>query len=339
MKILILEFITGGGMVDMPLPENLVTEGQLMLDAIVTDMLELEQINLTVLRDARLPNSSLMDEDQNYDCILVTPDQGFQTIWEQTIRQVDAVLPIAPEGMGILSGLCADVETADKFLLNSSSNAVDITSSKLETCRVLQRAGIPVIQTQPLAEPPSISPPWVIKPDDGVGCDNVMVIDDRQALNDFIQASMRDDLILQPWVVGQAASLSVVFSKKNACLLTYNKQLIETKQGRVFLKGCQVGEQTRHWKLYQSFVKRIAKCFPGLKGYVGIDIIETNEGPVIVEINPRLTTSYAGIHKALGINPARIILQNIATDFITVAQNSMQPIRPVSVDLSALHDY
>jgi len=332
-------------MVDMPLPENLVIEGQLMLDAIVTDLLELEQIQLMVLRDARLAMPIFIGADGNYECSLVTPDQGFQTIWQSAIQQVDAVLPIAPEAMGILTGLCADVENAGKLLLNSSSHAVQITSSKLETFRLLHRAGIPVIRTQLFNDALNISPPWVIKPDDGVGCDNVVVIDDRQALNNFIEASIPNDvddmneLIIQPWVVGQAASLSVVFNDKNAFLLTYNKQLIETKQGRVFLNGCRIGEQTKHWALYQSWVKRIAECLPELKGYVGIDIIETEDGPVIVEINPRLTTSYAGIHKALGINPARIILDSFVADFNLIAQKTMHSIRPVNIDLSTLHDH
>jgi predicted ATP-grasp superfamily ATP-dependent carboligase len=345
LKILILEFITGGGMVDMPLPENLVIEGQLMFDAIVSDLLELEQIQLVVLRDARLPKPAFMGIDCNHDCIFVTSDQGFQTIWQQAIQRVDAVLPIAPETMGILTGLCADVECAGKLLLNSSSNAVNLTSSKLETFRLLHRAEIPVIHTQPFNEALNLSPPWVIKPDDGVGCDNVVVIDDRQALNHFIEASNMDEtgdkneLIIQPLVVGQSASLSVVFNNKNAFLLTYNKQLIEIKQGRIFLNGCRVGEQTNYWALYQTLVKRIAECLPGLKGYVGIDVVEMDDGPVVVEINPRLTTSYAGIHKALGINPARVILDSFIVDFNLIAQTSMDSIRPVSIDLSALHDY
>jgi predicted ATP-grasp superfamily ATP-dependent carboligase len=342
-RLLIFEFITGGGMIDTQLPENLLAEGQLMLDAIVNDMLELEHIELMVLRDTRLSKPVFNGQHHNHHCTFVTAARGFQAVWLQAIQQVDAVLPIAPETMGILAGLCDDIEVAGKLLLNSSSHAVGLTSSKLETYRLLQGAGVPVIHTEQLNDALDISPPWVIKPDDGVGCNNVVVIDDRQALNGFIKASIMDDidaveeLIIQPWVVGQAASLSVIFNENNALLLTYNKQLIEIKQGRVFLNGCRVGLQTKHWELYQSLIIRIAECFPGLKGYVGIDIIETEDGPVVVEINPRLTTSYAGIHKALGVNPACLILQSFVADFKTFAQISIESIKPVSVDLSAFH--
>ena len=343
MRLLILEFITGGGMIDTQLPENLLAEGQLMLDAIVSDMLELEHIELMVLRDARLSKPVFKGQHHNPHYTFVTAAQGFQAVWLQAIQQVDAVLPIAPETMGVLTALCADIENAGKLLLNSSSHAVSVTSSKLETYRLLQGAGIPVIHTEQLNDALNISPPWVIKPDDGVGCDNVVVIDDRQALNGFIEASIMDDidevdvLIIQPWVVGQAASLSVIFNENNALLLTYNKQLIEVKQGRVCLNACQVGEETRHWEFYQSLITRIAEYFPGLKGYVGIDIIETEDGPVVVEINPRLTTSYAGIHKALGINPAQLILQSFEAESITYTTISMDSIKSVCVDLNTFH--
>lgn len=330
-------------MIDTQLPDNLLAEGQLMLDAIVNDMLELEHIELMVLRDARLSKPVFNGQHHNHHYTFVTAAQGFQTVWLQAIQQVDAVLPIAPETVGILAGLCVDVEDAGKLLLNSSSQAVDLTSSKLETYRLLQRAGIPVIYTERLNNTLDSSPPWVIKPDDGVGCDNVVIINDRQALNGFIEASIMDDidevdkLIIQPWLAGQAASLSVIFNQKNALLLTYNKQLIDIKQGRVFLNGCQVGEQTRHWELYQSLIIRIAECFPGLKGYVGIDIIETENGPVVVEINPRLTTSYAGIHKALGVNPAQLILQSFKAEFRALTTISMDSIKSVCVDLNTFH--
>jgi predicted ATP-grasp superfamily ATP-dependent carboligase len=47
---------------------------------------------------------------------------------------------------------------------------------------------------------------------------------------------------------------------------------------------------------------------PGLWGYCGVDFIETPEGPVVVEINPRLTMSYVGLRDATGINPAELVL-------------------------------
>ena len=41
---------------------------------------------------------------------------------------------------------------------------------------------------------------------------------------------------------------------------------------------------------------------------MGIDLIETDSGPVVLEINPRLTTTYTGLRDAIGQNPAALIL-------------------------------
>jgi len=41
---------------------------------------------------------------------------------------------------------------------------------------------------------------------------------------------------------------------------------------------------------------------------VGIDLIDTESGPVVLEVNPRLTVSYAGLHSMLGFNPAGKVL-------------------------------
>ncbi|HEU5303158.1 MAG TPA: ATP-grasp domain-containing protein, partial [Gemmatimonadales bacterium] len=43
-------------------------------------------------------------------------------------------------------------------------------------------------------------------------------------------------------------------------------------------------------------------------GYVGVDLILTRHGPAVLEINPRLTTSYCGLRQAVGVNTAAVVL-------------------------------
>jgi predicted ATP-grasp superfamily ATP-dependent carboligase len=61
--------------------------------------------------------------------------------------------------------------------------------------------------------------------------------------------------------------------------------------------------------VYQNLVDNIAHALPELWGYVGIDLIEMLEQLLVLEINPRLTTSFVGINAALGINVTENILQ------------------------------
>ena len=53
---------------------------------------------------------------------------------------------------------------------------------------------------------------------------------------------------------------------------------------------------------------QIAAALPRLRGYVGVDIVAADAGPVVLEVNPRLTTSCSGLRAALGLNVAALEL-------------------------------
>ena len=61
-------------------------------------------------------------------------------------------------------------------------------------------------------------------------------------------------------------------------------------------------------KIY-LLLNKIKSILPNLYGYVGIDVIITNRKMYIVEINPRLTTSYIGLNKTLDISLANLIIE------------------------------
>lgn len=333
--LLIVEYITGGGMADSELPANLVVEAQLMLNAVVSDLQALGGIHIKLLRDMRLSSWALDNANRHLEPVFVTTAQEFDLIWHQQIQCVDAVLVIAPETDDILAKMCVDVERTEKLLLNSSSYSVNLAASKLKTSDLLRAHGLPVIETRRLHYKTDWSYPLVVKPDDGVGCDGIVIVEDQQFLDDLVVSTKQDKLVMQPWLTGQAASLSVIFYQQGAFLLTCNQQHIIVEQGRVYLTGCQVGVGTEYHDVYLSFVSDIAACMPGLRGYVGIDVIETDSGPVIVEINPRLTTSYAGLHEVIGQNPAELILQSFQSQSFCPESKTNQSIKPVGVELGS----
>jgi predicted ATP-grasp superfamily ATP-dependent carboligase len=47
---------------------------------------------------------------------------------------------------------------------------------------------------------------------------------------------------------------------------------------------------------------------PGLRGYVGVDVVLTRSEAVVIEVNPRLTTSYLGVRSAIEENVAALAL-------------------------------
>ncbi|GFP26026.1 tyramine---L-glutamate ligase, partial [Candidatus Hakubella thermalkaliphila] len=54
--------------------------------------------------------------------------------------------------------------------------------------------------------------------------------------------------------------------------------------------------------------RRACSLIPGLRGYVGMDFVLTDKEAFLVEINPRLTTSYLALRRLTNLNLAGAIL-------------------------------
>ena len=72
-----------------------------------------------------------------------------------------------------------------------------------------------------------------------------------------------------------------------------------------------------YWPQFEFIANRIAQTLPDLAGYVGIDVIVDDDEIIVVEINPRLTTSYIGLRESIGANPAELIINTLTQpDFV-----------------------
>jgi predicted ATP-grasp superfamily ATP-dependent carboligase len=314
MRILIFEYINGGGFAKTELPESLAREGGLMLDAALKDFSASGEHELTVLLDSRC---LAIDLPQDINIITVTAQDEVLSVFSDAIQNCDAVLPIAPETEQILWTLCSAVEMAGKYLLSSAASAVEKTADKMTTFTILSTHNIPTVPSHLLDQYPHFygGEGTVIKARDGAGCENCFVCrneDDFERL--LISLHYPQQYLIQPYISGIALSLSVLFKQGVGQLLCVNQQFISIHDNqRLKLVGCAVNcdfDKT----LFQPIVDQIARALPDLWGYVGIDLIKRNEQLFIVEINPRLTSSYTGINKALGINVGELLLQLLYDD-------------------------
>ncbi len=58
-----------------------------------------------------------------------------------------------------------------------------------------------------------------------------------------------------------------------------------------------------------GLAQRVAHAIPGLRGFAGIDLVwHPERGPVVIEVNPRVTCAYVGLSAALGRNLAAELL-------------------------------
>jgi predicted ATP-grasp superfamily ATP-dependent carboligase len=89
--------------------------------------------------------------------------------------------------------------------------------------------------------------------------------------------------------------------------------------------------------LFTQLAKRIAAAIPSLNGYVGVDVIVDNADVYVVEINPRITTSYIGLRESIGLNPAQLILDlaccELSNNTFALPLNMMN--KPVKISLNA----
>lgn len=323
MRILVFEYVTGGGLRDTPLPPSLAREGGLMRSALLADLGEIPGLRVEVLHDDRLSLDPPLCQQARPIPIGATDD--LEAIWLNRLSHCDAAWPIAPETDGILERLCRQVIAAGKRLLNSHPDAVRLASSKQTTLERLDEAGVPVVPSyRRQATPADLPFPRVIKPDDGAGCDGLRLI---RSAEQWPQ-TMPDGTIVQPFLDGDALSLSALFCDGKARLLSGNRQVLTERGSGLTLTSCQVSAIPDGDGRWQRLADAVAQAIPGLWGYAGIDLILTDKGPRVLEINPRLTTSYAALRQALGFNPAQLILQLLATGRLppTAIASGAQPV-------------
>jgi predicted ATP-grasp superfamily ATP-dependent carboligase len=304
-RLLVIEFVTGGGLAGLPLPEPLAQEGGLMLSALLRELRAIPGIALWTTRDHRLPPLPAP-----INAITLGPFDDPYAVWGALMLEADAVWPIAPETGGALERLSRLVLDQGRRLIGSSPEAIAQTASKRRTAEVLGSAGIPVIPTYPARQGFPDSPSgWVLKPDDGAGCTDTFFSDDRRVLEGIARNYPQDGPIVQPYVAGTAASLSLLCRDGRTLVLACNEQRITREAERLCFGGVWVNGLSRETEALAPLAQAIARALPGLAGFVGVDLILAPAGPMVVEVNPRLTTAYVGLSEALDMNVAAAVLE------------------------------
>ena len=314
MKLLVYEHITSGALAAQTLPASLAHEGDWMLSAIVQDLDDLAQFELVLMRDARLtPLNTVAQPTYHW----VESSENFSRIWQQCLQQYDVFLIIAPETDNQLASLQHAVHAAGKIFLGCDTQSCQIASDKLQSYRKLADADIatpPTVDaTTWLQKTHSDSQSWIVKPYDGAGCLETLLFHNTKAAIKYLSqfgASARKCMIVQPYIEGLAASLSLFVSDDRIDLLSLNNQHIDNETGRLKYTHSEVFAAPLPVSLHdaEQLAYTIKQAIPGLWGFVGIDLIIQADGTMnVIEINPRLTTSYVNLRNALSYNPAQLL--------------------------------
>jgi predicted ATP-grasp superfamily ATP-dependent carboligase len=120
------------------------------------------------------------------------------------------------------------------------------------------------------------------------------------------------ELIVQPFVPGVAASVCLIAGPGQTVLFPPAEQLLSTNRrfrylgGRLPLEGPAYLRRVRRQALPASL------AVLGLGGWFGVDLVlgpqPAGIADAVIEINPRLTTSYVGLRRLAKCNLMRTLL-------------------------------
>ncbi len=293
-----------------------------MVRALTEDLAGVPGVRLVQMQDARLRD--VLEPRGNRVAIHSRQDELEQLA--QWSARVDGVLLIAPESGGRLFERCEVVRESGGRLLSPSSTFVRLATDKCATAEQLAAHGVatPYAVLLPgdfahassrLDEPgtqrlPEQFPyPAVLKPIDGVGAMETYLI--RHADDWPVTAGTDRVWRLEQFIPGAAVSVSALCGPRGATLLPPCCQQV-TCNGQFRYLGGSYPLSPGLVRRACHLARRAFAALPATVGYVGIDMILTDEGSaladVVVDVNPRLTTSYIGLRQATSANLADTML-------------------------------
>ena len=342
-RILIAEFVLANSEASRHAARSMLSEAAAMLTAIVTDIAALPNIHVTVLLSstadasfaASLTNTQVLRGELHPDALpSILHDESRQPPY-------DAVLLIAPECDGILVSLLKSIQeqpTMPIHSLNLPWRLAELFADKRATDAWLRQHRIATIPTKTIddtianmLQSPAASSERqgdtnqlaVLKPRDGAGAGGVQVVSfDRQAFPELPQQNSDDDRwVLQPFLPGVACSVGFIGGGQHrpATNLPPALQNIVTNGGRLSYQGGQIPCQPDIVARIQPIAEQLAAAFGPFDGYVGVDMLVDLSVPTdfeasvrVVEVNPRLCTSYVGYRMLTVDNLATWLLQQNA---------------------------
>jgi predicted ATP-grasp superfamily ATP-dependent carboligase len=315
MRVFIYEAITAGAGcaqgADLAAREGLLAEGLAMLRAVTDDFAALEEVEVWGLRDARLADFRLPRQEA-----VIRSAEEERAEFVRLADACDWTLIIAPELDGWLSERVQWHSETRSRLISPSGDFLVIASSKRRTAERLHEQGIP----SPASPVKPSEFPVVLKRDDGAGSVGMRLLRSREEL-DAAYAS------ILPAAASAPRREVKNYRLENYCPgLPVSLALLCGPAGNVALQPCEqhlspetfeyLGGSTPLAANLASRAKTLAlaaiAAMPVTSGYVGVDLVlgEEPDGSrdVVIEINPRLTTSYVGLRRACQQNLAQAML-------------------------------
>jgi predicted ATP-grasp superfamily ATP-dependent carboligase len=282
-----------------------------MRRAVAADFATLPGVRVVLTRDTALPPAPGPWRE-----VVLGPGEERAAL-ASLARDVDALLVVAPETGGVLADRVALVLASGGRVLNATPRAIALATDKFAAAARLAALGLQVVPGVPWRPgtpwPAEVRSPAVLKPIDGAGCIETWVIDDPHRLPAGLPAHTS---LLQPFHPGMPASVSFVTGlcgpagSPREIVVGACRQTIDRVGDRLVYRGGLTGQPLPRALL--PALRRALRTFEGLAGWIGVDLM-LGPGPdawAVLEVNPRLTTSYVGLRETWGSRLALCLIRS-----------------------------
>jgi predicted ATP-grasp superfamily ATP-dependent carboligase len=302
MRILVYEWCCSGGLagsegVRDESIDRLRAEGLAMFRAMLRDARRDPRFEVTAVVDAARPvplpagvRSRLVPAGAELDTLVAEAACAEMTI------------VVAPETAGVLAGRVAAVRQAGGNVLAPDAAFLEVAADKQATVQALAAAGVPVPAGRFLpagaAWPAGFARPAVRKPCDGAGGEALIVVppDARPP------APSARDTRLEVLAAGLPVGVSCLCGPSGAVPLVPLRQRFTAGPGSPYVGGEPLADEDLARRAAALAVRAIAAVERATggraRGWVGVDMIlgrpVDGRGDRVLEVNPRLTTSFVG---------------------------------------------
>ncbi|RLI05645.1 hypothetical protein DRO26_01610 [Candidatus Bathyarchaeota archaeon] len=320
-SVAVFEYVVGGGFSNTQLETSLVVEGYAMLRSLLQDLKRSGYWVATTL-DERLASTFKLQADKQ---VTVSREEDPMEKLEALLGLVEGVIVIAPAFKDALYKVTRFLEKRGSLVLGSNSNAVLTSSDKRLTLIALQKLQLHTPKTkiatmeedvdQVRLKVEEIGYPVVFKPADGVGCIGASIVKNYSQIGSALSLVRKHTktkhFLIQEFLDGTHISVSLLSNGEKAVPLTLNMQKVKVRPPPLGLsfEGNIVPFRHRLAEKAKNAARVAVESIEGLRGYVGVDLVLTREHPYIIEINPRLTTSYLGLRKILNLELGDVLVQ------------------------------
>ena len=343
MNVAVLEYLSGGGLMGNVGSPSLRQEGFAMLSALSNDLvLSRHQVYTCLDRESLTQRNSLHRDVQ----VHAIGPAGLDWLkeWDAIARTCDRTIVIAPELDYQLEQIVERLRATGSIVVASSKDFLLATSDKLKTAQLLSKSNVAHPSTCTLSQfvdesTNATTPiPMTVKRRDGAGCADMKYFANASVVKNWHakQDINGDEWIVQPWLAGRSASMAIIADDEWHVLgaVEQSIELVTPSSDREIANvsylggtGPLLGVTRNQLKL---LAKKVRRSLPsGAHGWIGIDFLVPmdpvcSEELVVIEVNPRLTTSYLGYRKWYGHRLALALVENGGLSSLT-AQLSSTP--------------